>query len=227
MNEHSLAGMRKHILNTQYLSGILLLAGTMVIGTGMIVLAVRGELRGLDAGFMGVEGINNAATAFRTLEIYQVVWMILLFLGFGALTILLQEAGDHSISMLSLNLYIVMVVGMAIEGSFHSSVTVWAAREWSMKAAVPEFYEPLRQWVNGSVQLVYTSFGLLAMAGYGWSILRTRVLPRWVGWTVVGWIGFWGMFFVLRQETLPPILMIPPIILGVASLVHKPNTSAK
>ena len=47
-------------------------------------------------------------------------------------------------------------------------------------------FEPLRLWVNGSIQRVYVAFGLSSMAACGWAILRTGVLPRWVGWVTFG-----------------------------------------
>ena len=136
------------------------------------------------------------------------------------LTVRLGEEGDRMISILALNLFVVFLVVSVLEGTFHSEVTAWAGQEWARTGTVPEFFEPLRQWVNGPIQLVYMTFGFISMAAYGWAILRTGVLPRWLGWVTVGWSLAWLIVILVTQDTLPAVAFVPPLLIGVALLVY-------
>ena len=179
-----------------------------------MLLLTRGELRGLEAAFRGVEGIGKDAEVFRTVDIFQRLALILFLLGYGMLTIALQEAGEKTISSLALNFLIVSFVFSIIEGTFHFSLTVWAGQQWENTGIVPEFYEPLRDWVNRAIQSIYMQFGLLANVGYGWALLRTRLLSSWVAWVII------ALSLVALVLALPPFaLFIPVLILGIALLV--------
>ena len=83
---------------------------------------------------------------------------------------------------------------------------------------MPELFEPLREWVNGPIQLRYVTFGNASMAFYGWAFLRTKVLPRWIGWGILIWSLGW--LIVTPVITLPATLIILPLILGVALLAY-------
>ena len=179
--------MTKSFWSIQHVAGALLVLGMLITLAGIIVVAIQGKVEGLEAAFKGVEGIGDETSAFRTVGAFSRPGLILMLLGFGTLTVHLTESGDRAISLVALNLLLVTVVFSAIEGTFQSEVTAWAGEEWARTGTTPEFYEPLRQWMNGPVQLVYMTFGLSSMAGYGWAILRTMVLPRWVGWATIGW----------------------------------------
>ena len=211
----------KNFWNTQTISGSLLVLGIVITGAGFIVLLVQGKIEGLEAAFKGVEGIGEAASAFRTLEAFTRPGYVLLLLGFGMLTVRLSEEGDHTISILALNLFVVFLVVSVLEGTFHSEVTAWAGQEWARTGTVPEFFEPLRQWVNGPIQLVYMSFGFTSMAAYGWAILRTGVLQRWLGWVTVGWSLAWLIVILVTQDTLPAVVFVPMLLIGVALLVPR------
>ena len=212
--------MTKNYWSTQHIAGALLVLALLITGVGFIVVAVQGRIGGLEAAFKGVEGIGEAASAFRTLEAYTAPGLILLVLGFGTLTIRLTEAGDRIIPILALNLLVVTVVFLAFEGTFQSRVTAWAGQEWARTGTVPEFFEPLRQWVNGSIQLVYMTFGFSSMIAYGWALLRTKVLPDWVGWTMLAWSLAWLIWILVTQDSLPAVFFILPLLIGVALMAH-------
>ena len=212
--------MTKNFWGTQHVTGVLIVLGMLITLAGIIVVVIQGKVEGLEAAFKGVEGIGEAASAFRTVDVFALPGSILLLLGFGMLTVHMIEAGDWAISILALNLLVVTVVFLTIEGTFHGEVTAWAGQEWARTGTVPEFYEPLRQWVNGSIQLIYMTFGFSSMAGYGWAILRTMVLPRWVGWTTIGWSLAWLMLILVTQDSLPAVFFIPPLLIGVALLAY-------
>ncbi len=150
--------MTKSFWNTQRKAGALMVLGMLITGAGFIAVTIQGNIQGLEAAFKGVEGIGEAASAFRSLEPFTRPGYVLLLLGFGVFTVRLGEEGDRIISVLALNLFVVFLVVSVLEGTFHSEVTAWAGREWARTGTVPEFFEPLRQWVNGPIQLVQDRF---------------------------------------------------------------------
>ena len=211
--------MSKSFWTTGRISGALLLLSTAVIAGEFGLVLARGEIEGIPAAWEGVEEIGAAASVFRTVEAFRSPEILLLFLGFGMLTVHLSESGDRTLSFLAFNLFIVYLVLAGIEDTFHREVTAWAGEEWARTGAVPQLYEPLREWVNGAVQLRYVTFGNASMAFYGWAFLRTNVLPRWIGWATLFWSLGW--LIVTPVITLPATLIILPSIFGAALLVHR------
>ena len=212
--------MTKDFWGTQRVVGALLVMGMLITLAGIVVVVIQGKVEGLEAAFKGVEGIGEDAAAFRTVGAFSLAGLTLMLIGFGVFTVHLTETGDRGISIIALNLLVVTLVFAAIEGTFHSEVTAWAGEERARTGATPEFYEPLRRWINGPIQLAYMTFGFSSMAGYGWAILRTMVLPRWVGWATIGWSLAWLIVTVATQDSLPAVLFAPQLLIGVALLVY-------
>lgn len=104
-----------------------------------------------------------------------------------------------------------------LEASFHMSVTTWAAQEEAYTASLPVVYPALHQWV-GFMQLIYVNLGLLSLAGYGWALLRTGLLPSWVGLAALVWGVGWLLAFLVMGATIPGVLFIMPAVIGVALL---------
>lgn len=71
----------------------------------------------------------------------------------------------------------------------------------------------MNQWI----QLVYLPMALIAVAGYGWAILETRLLPRWVGWFTAVWSLGW---LLLVPVGAPPVVVFAPLlVIGAVLLV--------
>ena len=213
--------MIKSYWTTGHISGTLLIFGFLIVVAQFIVVLAQGNFDGVSAAWEGVEGIGEKATVLRDIEALRTPQVILLFLGFGVLTLHLNGAGDRALSFLAFNLYIVFLMLAAIENTFHSEVTAWAGEEWARTGTVPDFFEPLREWVNGAVQLQYVTFVNASMAVYGWAFLRTKILPRWIGWTTLIWSSAWLIVAVVTQDTLPATFLVLPLLFGVALLVHR------
>ena len=49
----------------------------------------------------------------------------------------------------------------------------------------------------------YVVLACFALAAYGWAILRTEVLPRWLGWTAIGWNMVWAVLYLSRVVEAP------------------------
>ncbi len=137
------------------------------------------------------------------------------------LTIRLREAGEVRVSSMALILLGFAAILGVLEGTFHMSVTTWAAQEAARTSSVPSTYEPLRHWVNVSIQLFYTALGLLALTGYGWALIRSELIPLWVGWGSVGWGLVWIVILLLTRGTVPAVLFIMPPLIGIALLIGR------
>ena len=214
--------MKAYFWNPQRIAGGSIILGILITAGGFIAVAAQGNIGGLEAAFKGVEDIGGAASAFRTIGVFTPA-LVLLLVGFAALTAHLATAGDRVISLVALNLLVVYFVLSVIEGTFHSEVTAWASREWTRTGSVPEFYEPLRQWVNGSIQVLYMTVGFASMIAYGWALLRTRILPSWVGWTTVAYSTVWLIVVLVTQDSVPAVFLVPPLLIGVTPLVYRLN----
>jgi hypothetical protein len=137
--------------------------------------------------------------------------------GFALLALLLHRAGDGGTAVIALTLFVFSATFAAVEGSFHASLTVWAAEEAARTGVAPDFYEPLRRWANYDVQSVYMSFLLVALLLFSWSALRTGLLPTWVGWAALAWslLSFPLYFLVFGA---PLIAVVTPLLFGVGLL---------
>ena len=101
--------------------------------------------------------------------------LMALLAGFTLIALLLHQAGDRGLAPVAMVLLVFGAALAAVESSFHASVTVWAVPYWRSE---PAFYEPLRRWVNGSLQITYMSFLLTSMLLFSWSALRTHCSQR-------------------------------------------------
>ncbi len=208
----------KGFWTTGRIAGTLLVFNTLFIAAEFIMVIAHGNIEGIPAAWEGVEEIGEKASVFRTVAVFRGPEILLLFLGFGLLTVYLNESGDKAVPFLAFNLFIVFLILSAIEDTFHSELTAWAGEEWARRGTIPEFFEPLREWVNGTIQLRYVTFANVSMVFYGWAFLRTKVLPRWIGWGTLGWSLGW--LILTPSITLPATLVILPLVIGVALLLY-------
>ena len=210
---------QEFLLSRRVIGGLIVL-GVILPIVGVIVVAVRGDLRGLTASFRGVGGIGEGASALATVTLFAIPGLILLLAGFSLFTLLLWDAGDRAISVIAFTLWFSGLMLAMIEGTFQASVTVWAGKI-ARTGTVPELYEPLRLWMNMWVQRFYVPMGLVAGAAYGWAILETRLLPRWVGWGSIGSSVAWLAVFRLDGEAIPAMIFIVPLVIGVVLLIQR------
>jgi cellulose synthase/poly-beta-1,6-N-acetylglucosamine synthase-like glycosyltransferase len=104
-----------------------------------------------------------------------------------------------------------------IEGSFHASVTNWPVEVAARPGEVPEFYEPLRRWLNSELQPLNMAFALTAMTLFSWAALHTRLVPARSGWAALVWslLSFPVYSLVLGA---PLIVIVPSVLLGIGFL---------
>ncbi len=132
--------------------------------------------------------------------------------GLLLLTLALRNVGDRVASSLGLAAYLFGATFWAIHLAVRLTVMPWAAQEFLRSGAAPPWYEPWRMW-SGMMFGLYSLLAYAALAAYGAAVLRTRMLPRWAGWTCIVFAVLNGPFFG------PPLTIhVMPWMLGILIL---------
>ncbi len=200
------------------LGGLALVLAVFVLAVAFAVIAARGQLRGVGAGFMGVEGVGRDASALATLMRALALFAILQLVGFGILASVMSRAGEQALGLVSFGLWVFGSAAAVIRGVSEGTLTVWAGEKWAETGAVPEIYEPLNAFAQSSFSWYAVIPWLVAAAGFGWGVLRSGVLPSWVGYVAMGWSAVWLLFPLIFRFDLPAILALYPVLFGVGML---------
>lgn len=207
--------MIANFFTTSRIAGILLLLSLLLLLIGLGFVATQGKLEGMAVAFRGVGPPFRDASGLRIMAGFALPAFMALLAGFALLAMLLHQTGDRGLALIALVLLVFGASVAAIEGSFHASVTVWAAHY----SSAPDFYEPLRRWVNNEVQITYVSSFLVAMFLFSVSALRTGVIPSWLGPIALAWSIFAFPFYLGRG--LPVVIFVSPILFGIGLLLRR------
>lgn len=205
--------------STARVAGLLLVLSVAVILGAAGLIASQGRLSGMAAAFQGVGPGSQDASGLRTIGRAAVPYLMAQLAGFALLALLLHRAGDGGMAVVALIFFVFSSVLATIEGSFHASVTVWAAEEAMRTGSAPEFFDPLRRWLQSEVQGPYMSFLLVSLLLFSVSALRTGVIGVGVAWVALGWsLLSFPLYFLL---TGAPLVTLPlPLIFGIGLLLR-------
>ena len=129
------------------------------------------------------------------------VGLVLTLLGLTAFQVVLTDSGDRLLAQLGMIAYLVGVVLWIVGDSI------------DLAGGTPVFLERN-----------YVVLACLAIAAFGAAILRTPVLPRWVGGLAVVWAVVWTVLYLtgIAEAPLGPNLV--PALFGLELLVHRPSS---
>lgn len=204
---------------TQRTTGALLVAGLLLVLAAAAVMIVSGALPAF-FDFLGgsLADLEPHLGAFRfSTYLWAVAWISSL-LGLVALTRLLILSGDEGLAVLSLAAAVIATVLGILEATFTVGVTTLAVEEAARTGTTPGIYIVLKEGLLDKIQFVYTILGFAAQAGFGAALLKTRLLPSWVGMTAV----VWGLFWLVLDSFflgIPALLLFMPAVIGVALLM--------
>jgi hypothetical protein len=189
----------------------------MILVLALLIVIVVGALPAFSAR-LGGELAESAqhATTFRSVNLLYAAGWVLQLLGFVALTVLLVRAGDTAIAPVALAATALAAILGILEATFHAGVTTWAAQEAVSTGAEPAVFIATRRWVS-EFKLAHLALGLSAQAGFGVALVKTGLVPVWVGKTAVGWGLIWLLLLVVGVGAPAVVFIVPPII-GVALL---------
>lgn len=207
------------IITIPRLAGMLMLLSILIMLGAAGLIAAQGRLDGMVAAFGGLGPQTGDASGLRTIARAALPFTLAQLAGFALLSQVLVQAGDRGTAVIALVFLVIWSILGVIEGSFHASVTVWAAEQMAQTGAVPELFEPLRRWLNSELQLLNMTFGLLAMLLFSLSVLRLELLPAWISWTALVWslLAFPLYYFVLGA---PLIILLSPLLFGIGLIFH-------
>lgn len=201
------------------LGGLALAAAVVVLVGAFALIAARGQFRGVAAGFIGVEGVGRDAAALATLMRALALFAILQLVGFGVLASVMSRAGEQTLGLISFGLWVFGSAAAVIRGVSEGTLTVWAGEQWTETGAVPEIYEPLNAFAQSSFFWYAEIPWLVAAAGFGWGVVRSGVLPSWVGYVAIVWSAVWLLFPLIFRFDLPAVLAVYPVLFGVGMLI--------
>ena len=149
---------------------------------------------------------------------------ILTVLGFAALTATFRSAGERLLSELALFSYLLGAVFWVMHLAFRLTATLAAARETVATGVVPAYFDaaPLAGFFSLLVG-VYWVLAYIAIAAYGAVVLRTQVLPKWLGWSAI----LSSVFFACTGigDALPLLIHVIPFVMGVVLLQRAKHIS--
>jgi hypothetical protein len=122
-------------------------------------------------------------------------------LGFVLLTQLLVVAGDRIVSLLAMTIFL---IGTSL---------ALAAEAFGLKLQ-DYLYAPL---------VVFVVLAFLGQAAFGVSLLRSGLLPGWVGWVTIIWNLAWLVILpITRPQDMyyPWLHYVAPLIIGIALLTR-------
>lgn len=200
------------------LAGGLLVLSLAVAILAAVILFASGAGSAFASGLQG-NLVQQAPynDVFRlTNGLYAAAWMILL-LGFCLLGTLLLQVGSKQLPVIAIVLLGIAAILGVLDGTFHMSVTTWAAGETAVTGMVPAAYVALRSW-SSMLKLFYMALAHLSLIVFGWAILRTELLPAGIGRAAVAWGAFWFLALVVLRIGFPALVFLMPPIIGFALL---------
>jgi hypothetical protein len=149
------------------------------------------------AAFLYGDGDYPAGHAWQSNTL--IVGLVLTLLGLTAFELVLADAGDRLLARLGTVAFLVGVV-------------LWV---------VGDAIELTTGWIISGLERDYVVLACLAIAAFGGAILRTRILPRWVGGIAVVWAIVWTVLYLARIGEAPLGPNLITALFGVELLVHR------
>ena len=149
------------------------------------------------AAFLYGDGAYPAGHAWQSNAL--TVGLVLTLLGLTAFQVVLTDSGDRLLARLGTVAYLVGVV-------------LWIVDDAIDLAGGRFIFELERD---------YVVLACLAIAAFGGAILRTRILPRWVGGIAVVWAIVWTILYLARIGDAPLAPNLIPALFGLELLVHR------
>ena len=125
----------------------------------------------------------------------------------------LTAAGERTLAVVSFGLWVAASVAAVFRTVSDGTITVWAGEQWAETGTVPEVYAPLSSLAQNSFLWFAEVPWLVAAAGFGWAVIRSGILPSWVGYVAIGWSAMWLLVFLLLRTDLPAVLALFPVLL--------------
>jgi hypothetical protein len=144
--------------------------------------------------------------------------VFLTVLGFAALTATFRSVGERLLSEFAFVSSLLGTVFWVMHMAFRLTATLVAARETVATGVVPAYFnaDPLAGFFSFLFG-VYWVLAYIAIAAYGVAVLRTQVLPVWLGWSAI-LVALLFALTGLGGDALPLLIHVMPFVMGVVLL---------
>jgi hypothetical protein len=140
--------------------------------------------------------------------------------GLAALTAVVgRQPGAGALPTTALGLMVLASTLWTANLAFRLTVTVHAVDAVSAGHPVPDWYEPVNNWV-GALWYAAALSGAAATIGYGLAVVGGGVLPGWTGWLAIAVGVFMLGLFAVTRDVPPVLLYLAPTAFGITALIR-------
>jgi hypothetical protein len=140
--------------------------------------------------------------------------------GLAALTaVVSRQPGAGALPTTALGLMVLASTLWIANLAFRLTATVRVVDAVSAGHAVPDWYEPINNWV-GALWYAAALSGAAATIGYGLVVAGGGVLPGWTGWLAIGVGVFMLGLFAVTRDVPPVLLYLAPTAFGITALIR-------
>jgi hypothetical protein len=169
------------------------------------LLILAGVLAFIGAALFGLGGGAGAPSPlFVPTRSFILAAVITNALGLALLESLLRDAGERVLSRVALIAFLI--------------AAVLAVVQEALLLDGREYVDPLDR--------VYVVLAFLSQSAFGGALLRTRLLPTWVGRMTIGWnLGWFALLLVVsvgnRPDYYPVLHHFAPLLIGIELIRHR------
>lgn len=173
------------------------IAGALIVGSMFLLVLVsvpfyvRGDVRAVEAQFRPIDVAVGNVPVLKTASLGAGFFVLFILAGFTVFAVELFQQGALLLPVLGVVGMIVFTTAWVVESGFHTAVTVWAVRRLEEDQAVPDLFEPLKEWLNVWVQLLVNPVAFLSLVGFAVAAMNLNVIPTWAGWVTIVWSVIW------------------------------------
>lgn len=159
----------------------------------------------IGAALFGLGGANGASSPlFVPTRGFILAAVITNALGLALLESLLRDAGERVLSRVALIAMLIAAVLAVVQEALLLDGRVYV----------------------DSLDRVYVVLAFLSQSAFGWALLRTRLLPTWVGRMTIGWnLGWFALLLMVsvgnRPDYYPVLHQFAPLLIGIALIRHR------
>ncbi len=132
----------------------------------------------------GLEAISTHLAGHMWTSGNFVIATMITLVGLACFTLALREKGDRFLSIFGWFTYQFGAIFWILHLAFRLTVVRQAAEQFSSTAIAPAWFQAWGDW-SGLLFGIYSVLAYLSIALYGVAVLRTGLLPRWIGWTCI------------------------------------------
>ena len=157
-------------------------------------------------------GRHNSAWWLMTLPWFPI--LAVTTAGLAALAFLLADVTGWA----AFGVFVLAVAAWLIVLSVQNATTTVAAQRQALTGRTPDW--AVAAWQVGYVlERVWIVFANLAAIGYGVAVLRTALLPNWLGWAAIAVGLAIPIIVLLTRDGFPELALPAYLTLGVALLM--------